>query len=222
METYAHQETIEGIFLVGSAARGTMDNLSDVDFYIIMREPHTTSRKSYKDTSGRTVEILFDTYKDVVGYLKDERGNLYRNVATMLADGKILHQTEGRMQRLQQSAQEVLASRTAYSADEMTMHIYSLTDFLSDAKRNLDNPIAFCINSQHFIENVVAFSFKKRHSYYKKPELMAKELAADEPELHGHLLAFTTSGDNTARLQHMKSMLRHISSTHPLSDTWEI
>lgn len=171
---YKKIKDILGVFLIGSAARGRFDEYSDIDFFIVLAKQGKYRREKFSTETNFDVEILFNTLKEVKGYLKEEKTSMYRNTSHMLANGKIIYQTSQIVQQLQRIAQKNMKGKTKYSNDEIMMHKYSLEDFLEDARRDAahNDAIAFHLDSYFLIQNSIELLLKLSNNFYRKPKEM--------------------------------------------------
>ena len=178
IDRYKKTKNILGIFLIGSAARGTFDEYSDIDFFIILAKQGKYRRQKFSTETNFDVEILFNTVKEVRQYLEGEKTSLYRNTSHMLENGKIIYQTSPKVRQLQHTAQKNMRTRIKYSNDEIVMHKYSIDDFLEDARRDAahNDVIAFHLDSHFLIQNSIELFLKLSNNSYRKPKEMARLL----------------------------------------------
>lgn len=171
---YAKSRNVLGIFLIGSAAQGTFDRYSDVDFFIVLKKQGGAKQEKITAKTGIAIELLFNTSEEVKQYLQREKLNIRRNVSHMLATGMILYQSSPFIRKLQNAAKKNIESKTKYSKGEIMMHKYSLEDFLEDARRDVSckNTIAFYLDSCFFIQNAIDLLLKLNGNFYRKPKEM--------------------------------------------------
>lgn len=189
---YSSDTHVIGMFLIGSAATGTMDQRSDIDIIVVTKAPAPHSREEFTDESGLPVEVLFNTTDELSSYMKKEAGSLYRNVSTMLGDAKILHDPAEALTGYLTTAAETLASKTTLSAADKLMHRYSLTDFLSDAEREAEagNTLAAALVADLLIRNAIDAILALSGSYYLPPRRLAARLRVLDPEFTDKLEAY--------------------------------
>lgn len=171
-----HKKTknVLGVFLIGSASRGTFDKYSDIDFFVILAKKDKYRREKFSTKYDFDVEILFNTVTEIKQYFKAERKSIYRNTSHMLGNGKIIYYTSPVIKQIQNIARKNLEEKTEYSKDEVIMHKYSLSDFLGDARRDAarNDLVAFYLDSNFFIQNSIELLLKLSGNFYRKPKEM--------------------------------------------------
>lgn len=221
---YKKTKNILGIFLIGSAARGTFDEYSDIDFLIILAKRGKYRRENFSTETNFDAEILFNTLWEIKRYLKEEKASIYRNTSHMLANGKIIYQISPIVRRLQRAAQKNMKGKTKCSNDEIVMHKYSLGDFLEDARRDAahKDAIAFYLDSHFLIQNSIELLFKLNNNFYRKP----KEMAGLLRSIDHHFVVLLQSFYKANSLQNKLKKLEQISdlvakkSGGKLSSNW--
>lgn len=158
---YRKEKNVLGIMLFGSAVRGTFDEFSDVDIFILLRRKSALSRENFVQ-GGLRVDIIFNTQKAAAGYLKHDKGSVKRITSHMLAYGKILYQKGKILSALQSVAKSNLRSKTEYTNGEVLMHKYSIDDFWGEVRRDARNKdlIAFNLDSQLLVGNIIELFLK--------------------------------------------------------------
>ena len=224
---YRDKAGVLAILLIGSAAQGTFDKYSDVDFLLIFNAKQKIARKQYVDKSGAMVELLFYDLTEVKNILKKEKYALVRNTSHMLAHSKVILSNDGAVvEELIKNAQTNMKTKTRYSDKEILMHLYSINDFLSDARRDVDNkdPVAFYLDSNNLIQNMIDQLLKINGQYNVKPKDMKALLSALDNEFCSLLIAFdkeTVLGKKLHILEAMKAVAIRVAGKN-LTDTWEI
>ena len=180
---FSSDTNVVGMYLIGSAATGTMDQRSDIDLIVVTKEPTALSREQFIDESGLPVEVLINTGDELKSYIKEEGGSLYRNVSTMLADAKILHDPTDTLADFVASATKTLASKSILSEADQLMHRYSITDFLSDAEREYEagNTLAAALVAELLVRNAIEAILALSGSYYLPPRRMVTRLRGLDP-----------------------------------------
>lgn len=191
------------VLLFGSALDENWTAESDIDLFLIADNLETGVE--HQQTNGVTLEIQKDNYEQLLRDLESERGSVrHRNLATMLATAQIVKMgssdtrsgSNGAQQasddaqpgpnnlaRLQQKAQEVLASDTRYSDEDEKAWRESIVDYLGKCERDLlrQDPTAFQIDSIYVIQNLLDLYLATHNSYWPQPKALAGRLAQIDP-----------------------------------------
>jgi predicted nucleotidyltransferase len=223
---YRDKTDVSAILLIGSAAQGTFDKYSDIDFLLFFNTKQKLTRKQYIDKSGVIVELLFDDLAEVKNILKKEKYGLQRNTSHMLAHSKVIFSYDGAVEELIKNAQTNMKTKTRYTDKEILMHLYSINDFLSDARRDVDNqdPVAFYLDSNNLIQNMIEQLLKINGQYNVKPNAMKAMLSSLDNEFCSLLIDFdkeTDLGKKLHILEAMKAVAIRVAGKN-LTDTWEI
>jgi predicted nucleotidyltransferase len=167
---YSQNSDVLGILLFGSVAKGNMDELSDIDIYVITSRAPSKSREQFIH-DGRVVDVLFDSVKEIKLLIKEEVNSVHRNVSSMIGSSRILYSNSNDPQNLIDLAYRSLATKTTYSDDELIMHRYSIDDYLSNAKRECKNrnQTGFYFSCFYIIQNSMDLLLKINGDYYRKP-----------------------------------------------------
>jgi predicted nucleotidyltransferase len=161
VDKYKEDKNVLGVAIFGSVAKGESDKYSDVDIYIILKKLGKFSRINYIKNAVR-VDIILSTFKETNAYLESDKYSLKRITSDMLADGIILFDRKNILKNAIKTAKNNLRQKTKYSKEEVSMHKYSIDDFLGETQRDVGNNdhLAFGIDSQLLINNVLEFFLK--------------------------------------------------------------
>lgn len=221
---YRPDKNVLGIALFGSAARGNLDQYSDIDIYIILKEKASYSRSSFI-SNGIMVDAIFDTIDEVSLYLDEEYENIKRNTSHMLAHAKILYQIDNKFEPIIEKAKQNMESRTKYSNDEILMHKYSIDDFWGDVQRNYRDrdAMAFEINSNLLINNIIELFLKINGCFLPQPNEMTKFINEKDKFL-GDYLAEYYNKNQKDKMENIPKIIDYIYSITGglLPSTWQI
>ncbi|MEK7651481.1 MAG: nucleotidyltransferase domain-containing protein [Patescibacteria group bacterium] len=177
IEKSKKDKNVLGIMLFGSVARNKSDEYSDIDFYVLLKKKNEYSRRNFI-TNDIRVDIIFNTLTEAKTYLKNDEKNVKRITSHMLAHGIIIYQKGGILENLQSVAGKNLELKTKYNASDVLMHKYSIDDFLGEIRRDLKNQdiIAFNLDSQLLMNNIIELFLKIRGNFWKQPNEMTRIL----------------------------------------------
>jgi len=223
LQKYRQDKNVLGIMLIGSVARNKFDQHSDIDIYILLKKKGRFSRYNFLEGNIR-VDIIFDSIKDVKSYLIEDKNNIKRVTSHMLAYGKILYERTGDLRRLQLIAKRNLRLKTKYKSEEILMHKYSIDDFWGEVQRDIKNKdyLAFGLDSQLLINNIVELFLKINKEYYRQPNEMFKVLNKIDQKFARALKNFCRAKQVQAKQRILSALVDYIykKSGGPLPKKW--
>ena len=119
---------IDTILLFGSALNPDWTEESDIDLYFI--DNNINDGRIDLEIDSVKIEIQTDNFNEIRTFIEDESGKLLnRNVSTMLATAKILRsESESQVSSLIHLAKEIIKTPVSYTAEDVKMWKYSITD----------------------------------------------------------------------------------------------
>jgi predicted nucleotidyltransferase len=174
---YKEDKNVLGIVLFGSVVRDTFDQYSDIDIYIFLKKRGVCSMLNFIKNNIR-VDIIFNTVSEATSFLKEDAYCVRRNTSHMLAHSRTLYQAGNDLKKIIIKAKSNLKSRTKYTNDEILMHKYSIDDFWGEVQRDIKNKnyVAFGLDSQLLLNNIIELFLKLNGSYFRQPNEMYKTL----------------------------------------------
>ena len=222
---YRNDDNVLGIALFGSAARGKINQYSDIDIYILLRQKGPYSRINSKKDNIR-VDILLDSIKEAEEFLEEDRHNIKRNTSHMLAYARVLYQKGSDLDQIITKAKQNLTLPTHYTKSEILMHKYSIDDFWGEVQRDADNKdyIAFGLDSQLLINNIVELFLKLHGEFQGQPNEMYKTLSRLDNKFADKIDSFYKAGTIEARKEILGELVTYIfeKSQGPLPEKWII
>jgi len=178
VKQYKQNKNVLGILLFGSVTKNKFDQHSDIDIYILLNRKGKFSRINFIKDKIR-IDIILDTVKEALAFLKEDKLNVRRNTSHMLAKGKILYQTNNNLDRVIAKAKRNLTLRTKYNNDDILMHKYSIDDFWGEIQRDIKNQnyTAFGLDSQLLLNNIIELFLKLNGAFFRQPDEMFKTLS---------------------------------------------
>ena len=194
LSEYEGAKDVLAIFIFGSAARGGFDQYSDVDFMILLKKKRAYDRRNFL-IDGTRIDVLFEVEKETQKYLSLDKGNVRRITSHMLAHGKLLFATNPLAKKLQSIAERNLKGKTKYTKGELLMHLYSIDDFLGEAKRDVERGdlMALGLDSALLINNAIELLFKLNGDYLRQPREIRSILEKTDSEFVSLLTRFSTA-----------------------------
>lgn len=225
VRSYKTHDNVLGVLLFGSAARGKFDGFSDIDIFILLKKKGRFSRKNFIKDNLR-VDIILNTLADAKRYIDNDKNSLRRITSHMLAHGIILFQRGDSLSSLIKAASANLKLKTKYSADEVLMHKYSIDDFWGEVQRDLKNKdyIAFGIDSNLLMNNIIELLLKLRGTYLPQPNLLAGVLKKIDKKAAAQIIDFYKTNDYQKKLRILKNIIGHVykKSGGALPKNWSI
>lgn len=223
VKQYRRDKNVLGILLFGSAARGKCDKYSDIDFYILLRKKGEFSRSNFIK-NGVRVDIIFDTIKETNDFLKKDRYDVRRITSQMLAHGKILFQKRNELEKILTAAKKNLTLKTRYKQEELLMHKYSIDDFWGEVRRDIEKKdyVAFGIDSNLLINNIVELFIKSRGGFLKQPNEMRDELKKLDRAFSRQVESFYKANDFHNKERVLADLVKYVyrKSGGPLPRKW--
>ncbi len=225
LKGYESAKDVVAIFVFGSATRGGFDQYSDVDFMIVLKKKRAYSRKNFLD-DGVRVDVLFETEKDLLKYLSEEVGQVRRITSHMLAHGRLLFARSESAKKLQTIAKRNLKGNTKFTKGEILMHLYSIDDFLGEARRDIEraDSTAFGLDSYLLINNAIELLFKLNGDYLHQPREIRAILEKTDPEFMLILERFSVARELSDKVISLEK-LAHYSyqkAGGPLPKNWKV
>lgn len=178
-------QNIDTILLFGSALLSDWTEQSDVDIFLI--DDSFNDSRSETVIDGITVEFQQDNFNNVLKDIQSEYGELLnRNVSTMIATSRIISsKSPEKLTKLIDSAKLTLCSTPVYSEQDVKMWKYSITDYLSKAKKDItkNNILAFYLHANYVLQNALQMSLALNGVYMPQPKCLGKLLEEKDSEL---------------------------------------
>ena len=175
---------IDTILLFGSALDPGWTKKSDIDLYFI--DNNINDGRIDLEIDSVKVEIQTDNFNDVKAYIEDESGKLLnRNVSTMLATAKILRsESESQVSSLIHLAKEIIKTPVSYTAEDIKMWKYSITDYLEKATKDFkrNDIFAFYFDAHFVIQNATELILATNNRYFPQPKNLTHILEIISPE----------------------------------------
>lgn len=224
IEEFGIGKDVLAIFMFGSAVCGSFDRYSDVDFFVLLKRKRAYSRKNFL-FEGVRADILLETEKDIEKYLATDRGSVRRIASHMLAHSKIIFMRDGAGKKLQAIAKRNLKGKTRYTSSEILMHLYSIEDFLGEAKRDAehDDIVAFELDSHLLVNNAIELLLKLEGEYLRQPREMKDIFGKTDPGfvlLLERLYGTIVPGDKVGILEELTEY-SYRKAGGPMPDSWE-
>jgi predicted nucleotidyltransferase len=225
LKEYEKEKDVLAIFIFGSAARGGFDQYSDVDFMIVLKKKRAYARKNFL-CSGIRVDVLFDTEKDLLKYLSEEVGSVRRITSHMIAHGRLLFERSELAKKLQAIAKRNLRGKTKFTKGEILMHLYSIDDFLGEAKRDIAHGdlVAFGLDSNLLVHNAVELLLKLNGGYLHQPREIRAILEKTDPKFISFLTSFFVAVKSSERVTLLEKLADYSSQKAggPLPKNWKV
>ncbi len=198
-----------GIVACGSVLRGQGDASSDLDLYVVHRQPWR--QRVQKFFQGVPVEIFVNPPETIRGYFVDE-GRAGRAItAHMLSTGLVIWQTDPVLDELCAEAREFLAQPPNQSAQALLMARYMAATALEDAFdiRHKDPANAMLILEQA-MSMMVQHAFLAANQRLPRIKETVDALATVDPALSILARTFYTSTDLPERFATAEAFARHV------------
>jgi hypothetical protein len=188
-----------GILACGTILRGSPDPASDLDLYVIHRQPWR--QRIQKFFNSVPAEIFINPPEQVRRYLAEEQAECRPITAHMLATGFPILESDPVIAELRQQALHLLANPPAPSAESLQFRRYMAANWLEDAAdlAPRDEATANLFLSQAVLE-IIRYNFIAAQKHLPRNKELITATEALDPELGDLLRRFYLSADCATRL----------------------
>lgn len=201
---------IDTILLFGSALNPSWTEESDIDLYFIDKD--LSDGRIDLAIDNIKIEIQTDNFNDLRTYIEDESGKLLnRNVSTMLATSKILRSKSKRqVNNLIHLAKEVIKTPVSYTAEDIKMWKYSITDYLEKATKDFErnNIAAFYFDAHFVIQNAIELILATSDHYFPQPKNLTHILEVTSPDFLENIEEYELATGLSSKLQSLQKIAK--------------
>ena len=201
---------IDTILLFGSALDPGWTKKSDIDLYFIGKD--LSDGRIDLTIDNIKVEIQTDNFNDIRTYIEDESGKLLnRNVSTMLATAKILRsESESQVSSLIHLAKEIIKTPVSYTAEDVKMWKYSITDYLEKATKDFkrDDIAAFYFDAHFVIQNATELILATNNRYFPQPKNLTHILETISPDFLKNIVEYELANSLGSKLQSLQKIAK--------------
>lgn len=224
IKQYKKDKNVLGVLLFGSVVKNKFDRYSDVDIFVLLNKKGKFSRVNFLKQRVR-VDIIFNTKKEAISYLKGEKNNLKRITTQMLAPGQILFERKNELSNILTIAKSNLSLKTKSSNNQILMHKYSIDDFWGEVQRDIKNKnyIAFGLDSQLLLNNIIELYLRINGEFLRQPNEMMKTIKYLDQNFANKIEGFYKSNTIKDKQKILKELVIYIfkKSKGPLPDYWD-
>ena len=199
---------IDTILLFGSALNPDWTEESDIDLYFI--DNNINDGRIDLEIDSVKIEIQTDNFNEIRTYIEDESGKLLnRNVSTMLATAKILRsESESQVSSLIHLAKEIIKTPVSYTAEDVKMWKYSITDYLEKATKDFkrNNIAAFYFDAHFVIQNATELILATNNYYFPQPKNLTHILETISPDFLKNIEEYELANSLESKLQSLQKI----------------
>lgn len=201
---------IDTILLFGSALNPGWTEESDIDLYFIDKD--LSDGRIDLTIDNIKVEIQTDNFNDLRTYIEDESGKLLnRNVSTMLATAKILRsESESQVNDLIYLAKKIIKTPVSYTAENIKMWKYSITDYLEKATKDFKHSdvVAFYFDAHFVIQNATELILATNNHYFPQPKNLTHILETISPDFLKNIEEYELATSLESKLQSLQKIAK--------------
>ncbi len=201
---------IDTILLFGSALNPGWTEESDIDLFFI--DNNINDGRIDLEIDSVKIEIQTDNFNDIKAYIEDESGKLLnRNVSTMLATAKILRsESESQVSSLIHLAKEIIKTPVSYTAEDVKMWKYSITDYLEKATKDFkrDDIAAFYFDAHFVIQNATELILATNNRYFPQPKNLTHILETISPDFLKNIVEYELANSLGSKLQSLQKIAK--------------
>jgi hypothetical protein len=191
--------TPAGILAAGSILRGSPDPASDLDMYVIHRQPYRQRIQKY--FNGVPAEIFINPPEQVERYLAEEEAEYTPITAHMLTTGFPILEIDPVIAELHQRAVQSLKAPPAASEQRLLYMRYMAANWLEDAADlALRDQAAANLFLSSAVFEIIRFNFIASQQYLPRNKELIAATEALEPELGALVRRFYLTADCPSRL----------------------
>lgn len=190
---------VVAIMACGTIIRGEPRPTSDLDIYVVRREPYRQRvQRRFRDVPA---EIFVNPAHQVHKYLADEQQAGRVITAHMLATGFVVLAVDDTLAQLRAAACRSLAASPAWDAQRLTVARYMAVCRYEDATDvAADRPAAASMILALAVHDMLAYRFLQADRYLPRDKDLLCELDAFDPALAAPARAFYAAPDLARRL----------------------
>lgn len=154
---FEHSDPVLGVVFSGSVARGSADQLSDIDLFVLV----DGSRRQgvQRRLAGVACEMFFNPPARIPRYLVEEAASGRCPTIGLLLDGVVLYDPSGVVAQLRAAAEQVRGEGPKVSDEAMTLRRYVTADLLDNARDVEDrDPITASILAATAVRDAMVLS----------------------------------------------------------------
>lgn len=171
---------IHGMVIAGSIVRGEAGPTSDLDVFIVHKEPWRL--RDQKWFHGVPAELFVNPPERIRGYFRSEHGEGRPSTAHMFTTGELAPGADEVVHALVQEAHDWMARPLDVSEDMLTSKRYGIADYLDDARDAIaTDPAAAAILVAAAVRDTIAYAFWQRGQFQPRRKAVTTALAAIDP-----------------------------------------
>ena len=170
-----------GVIACGTIVRGAPDSSSDLDLYVLHREPFR--QRIQKLFYGVPAEIFANSPESVERYLEEERARRRPVTAHMLGTGVVVLDLDPAVEALRKRAAGELHNPPAPTEQELIASRYTAALFLEDAADVAERDAATAhLLLGRAVEEMIRYCFVQAGAYHPRAKDLFDELAKLDSE----------------------------------------
>jgi hypothetical protein len=208
------------LLLVGSAARGYLDNNSDWDFVGIVddevpwsRPYRDGGRETFAAPDGRQVELAFSSFARLRRRMAEQFSEGVIATAEYLSEGSVVWVagSDVRWRELLAEARSMLEGRPdVISPDDLAWRCYDIWNRVKDVEDTLDDPVAGYYLSFLPYWSLVTLYFRLAQRWLPRPKAVFASIEDLDPALHSLCAEFAGHSSNRIRHGVLRRMMEHL------------
>jgi hypothetical protein len=195
------------IIASGSIIRGTPDRGSDLDLYVIHREPF--GQRLQRFFNGVPAELFVNATSGIARFFAEDVARGRPVTAHMLATGHPMYDPQGVARDLQQQSARILEGGPDPSPSQITQLRYTVATMFEDAEDLGERDPDLC---RAFLYSAVADAVRLRYllanTWQPRPKELLAGLATLDPELEAGIRAFYRSTDLPSQLDLARTIIQ--------------
>ena len=190
---------VAGLVAAGSIIRGTPNDTSDFDLYVINAQPQR--QLIHRIFNGVPVQFFVNPVHQVRRFFADERADGGPSTAHMLATGFIMLDRDGVVAELRQEAQAILQSSATVSPQALMMARYHALDHYQNAlDMAASDPTTSSMIAHRAVYDMLHYLYLTQQKFLPRDKDLLARLDADFPQVAALARTFFSTADPQVRI----------------------
>jgi hypothetical protein len=187
-----------GIIAAGSIVRGAGGPTSDLDVYVIQRQPQRQMIQRW--FNGVPAQLFVNPPHMVERYFQTETAESGCSTAHMLATGFVVLERDPVVSQLRDRAKAILEHPPTVPQSQLNLERYGAADTFENALDKADEPEAAAMIAHLAVYRMLHYTFRKRGLFIPRDKDLLKRIQEQDAELGELVARFYRSGDAAEKL----------------------
>lgn len=211
------RDEIRSLLLFGSAARGEMQEHSDIDAIFIVVDGHGTRHLQHTYIKGIKLDVSFNTFEQFVALTEEQIASGDR--IPMICESKILFDKDGALLKFKKSLSDIVPGDL--NPDERKFQLFMVSHLNTKMRRFVED--GDLVQAELVMHYALSDLLKRHYRLHKKWRVSDKRLLSDLREwdlVMAELVgSFVSEHDTLKKFEIWKQMVRKVSAGIDMANT---